>query len=91
MDTQQLATTVLGALAQAQIEGQFVDLERLSTQLALPRTVVRSVVTALDRAGLVQAGRMRLTLRGFAVSQRLAVQTQTAPSPNRAERKSRSA
>ena len=71
MNTQALSAHVLHALAQAQVEGRLSNLETLTEALRVRRGDVRRCVTLLDQQGYLDALRMRLTLRGFAVGRSL--------------------
>jgi hypothetical protein len=67
MNAEIIARHVLRALASAQVRGIVVDLSWLASEVPVRRRDLRSAVTALHRAGLVDALRMRLSLRGFAI------------------------
>jgi DNA-binding IscR family transcriptional regulator len=71
MERHALALHLVRALARAQHEGRLHDLETLTAELRVRRGDVRSVVSALHREGLVDALRMRLSLRGFALGRAL--------------------
>lgn len=62
-----VAPYVLRELARAQKSGRVMDLLALSRAIEVRRDDVRRVVSALHAEGLVDAMRMRLTLRGFAL------------------------
>ena len=62
-----IALHVLCALAEAQRDDRRMDLESLVEAVKVRRREVRATVTALHRAGLVDALRMRPTLQGFAI------------------------
>jgi hypothetical protein len=72
MDAQMIALHVLRALAEAQAEGRRMDLETLVQVLQIRRRDLRTTVSALHRAGLVDALRMRSTIQGFALGVALA-------------------
>lgn len=72
MTEQHLALHVLQALATAQREGRAASLQTLVDELQVRRGDVRSVVGSLHERGLVDALRMKLTLRGFAIGAALA-------------------
>lgn len=67
MNQKTVATYVLRALAQAQIKGRVSTLASLTRDLKVRKVDVRAAVSALHREGYLDALRMRLTLRGFAV------------------------
>jgi hypothetical protein len=67
MNAENIARHVLRALASAQLRGTVVDLAWLASEVPVRRRDLRSAVTQLHRAGLVDALRMRLSLRGFAI------------------------
>lgn len=67
MNIKTVAAHVLRALAQAQAEGRVSSLATLTSDLAVRKTDVRAAISALHREGYLDALRMRLTLRGFAV------------------------
>ena len=71
MTPQQIAPYVLRALAQAQTEGRCMDLETLSREIEVRKADVRKTVTALHQEGLVDALRLRLSLRGFVMGRAL--------------------
>lgn len=71
MEPHALTLHLVRALARAQYEGRRFDLETLTDELGVRRTDVRSSISALDREGYVDALRMRLTLRGFALGRSL--------------------
>lgn len=62
-----VARHVLRALASAQLAGNVVDLAWLASEVPVRRSDLRSAVTSLHREGLVDALRMRLSMRGFAI------------------------
>ena len=67
MNAQALSAHVLQALALAQTEGRASTLDSLVAELRVRRGDIRRTVTALHREGYLDALRMRLTLRGFAL------------------------
>ena len=67
MNAEIIARHVLRALASAQVRGIVVDLSWLASEVPVRRRDLRSAVTQLDHAGLVDALRMRLSMRGFAI------------------------
>jgi DNA-binding Lrp family transcriptional regulator len=67
MNSKDLAPHLLKALFLLQSEGTPATLETLTEALRVRRTDVRRAVTALHGEGLVDALRMRLTLRGLAL------------------------
>lgn len=71
MEPHALTLHLVRALARAQHEGRRFDLETLTGELGVRRTDVRSLVSSLDREGYVDALRMSLTLRGFALGRSL--------------------
>jgi DNA-binding IclR family transcriptional regulator len=71
MTPQHIAPYVLRALAQAQTEGRCMDLETLSHEIEVRKADVRKTVTALHQEGLVDALRLRLSLRGFVMGRSL--------------------
>jgi hypothetical protein len=71
MNLQTVAAYVLRALAQSQTEGRAESLATLTDELQVRRKDVRAAITALHREGYLDALRMRLTLRGFAVGRAL--------------------
>jgi hypothetical protein len=71
MSPRTLSLHVLRALAEAQRDGRVLDLDALVLALGVRRGDVRSVVSALHREGLVDALRLRLSLRGFALGSAL--------------------
>ena len=74
MNTQALSAHVLHALALAQMEGRLSNLETLTEALQVRRGDVRRCVTLLDQQGYLDALRMRLTLKGFALGRSLSVE-----------------
>jgi len=72
MNPNDLSMHVLAALATAQFQDEIVTLETLVERVHARRADVRQTVSALHRAGLVDALRMRLTLAGFAAGHALA-------------------
>ena len=77
MNAELVAHHVLRALASAQLDGRVVDLSWLASEVPVRRRDLRSAVTALHREGLVDALRMRLSMRGFTVG--VALQRATLP------------
>jgi hypothetical protein len=71
MSPRTVSLHVLRALAEAQRDGRILDLDAIVLALGVRRVDVRSVVSALHREGLVDALRMRLSLRGFALGSSL--------------------
>jgi hypothetical protein len=71
MNKQTVAAYVLRALTEAQIEGRASSLETLTSDIQVRKVDIRAVVTSLHREGYLDALRMRLTLRGFAVGRAL--------------------
>lgn len=71
MTPQHIAPYILRALAQAQSEGRCMDLETLSRDIEVRKADVRKTVTALHQEGLVDALRLRLSLRGFVMGRAL--------------------
>jgi len=71
MNQRTVSAYVLRALAQAQIEGTVSTLATLTSELRVRKGDVRTAVSALHREGYLDALRMRLTLRGFAVGSAL--------------------
>ncbi|WP_437728807.1 hypothetical protein [Sorangium sp. So ce861] len=67
MTDKDLVPHLLRTLLALQSEGKTVTLETLTTALAVRRTDVRRVITALHREGYLDAVRMRLTFRGLAL------------------------
>jgi DNA-binding IclR family transcriptional regulator len=67
MNARTLYPHVLQALAHAQSEGRASSLDTLTLALGVRRGDVRRTVTLLHQEGYVDALRMRLTLRGFAL------------------------
>ncbi|WP_437942194.1 hypothetical protein [Sorangium sp. So ce341] len=67
MTDKDLVPHLLRTLLSLQSEGKTVTLETLTTALAVRRTDVRRVITALHREGYLDAVRMRLTFRGLAL------------------------
>ncbi|WP_437321362.1 hypothetical protein WMF30_25255 [Sorangium sp. So ce134] len=67
MTDKDLVPHLLRTLLALQSEGKAVTLETLTTALAVRRTDVRRVITALHREGYLDALRMRLTFRGLAL------------------------
>ena len=74
MNAETLALHVLRALAEAQVQGSAMNLELLAAAIRVRRRDLRGTVTALHAAGLVDALRMRVTLRGFALGAALSKQ-----------------
>jgi DNA-binding IscR family transcriptional regulator len=72
MDAEMIALHVLRALAESQLAGERMDLETLAEQVRVRRRDLRAAVSSLHRAGLVDALRMRVSLRGFALGAALA-------------------
>lgn len=58
---------MLRALTSAQIDGRVSTLQTLTDEIEVRKTDIRAAISALHREGYVDALRMRLTLRGFAV------------------------
>jgi Mn-dependent DtxR family transcriptional regulator len=77
MNPKTLSAYILHAIATAQREGRFNNLDTLRRELGVRRADVRSAVTALHRQGFVDATRMRLTLAGFTLA--LALQARPLP------------
>lgn len=77
MKLETLSLYVLKTLALAQFQGRFATLDTVTREVGARRTDVRRVVSALHRAGYVDALRMRLTLAGFAAGAAL----RSAPLP----------
>ena len=75
MNKQTVASYVLRALAEAQIEGRVMSLSTLVSEIQVRKVDVRGVVTSLHREGYLDVLRMRLTLRGFAVGRALMEET----------------
>jgi hypothetical protein len=71
MTPQHIAPYILRALANAQIEGRCLDLETLSRDIEVRRVDVRKTVSAMHHEGLVDALRLRLSLKGFALGRAL--------------------
>jgi len=71
MNLRTVSTYVLCALAQGQTDGRASNLATLTDELQIRKTDVRGAITALHREGYLDALRMRLTLRGFAVGRAL--------------------
>lgn len=71
MNRKTIAAYVLRALAQAQVDGKVVTLASLTSELQVRKSDVRAAVTVLHQQGYVDALRMRLSLRGFAVGSAL--------------------
>ncbi|HRI70436.1 MAG TPA: hypothetical protein PK156_39665 [Polyangium sp.] len=71
MTPQHIAPYILRALARAQTEGRCMDLESLSREIEVRKADVRKTVSALHQEGLVDALRMRLSLRGFVMGRTL--------------------
>jgi hypothetical protein len=67
MTPQHIAPYVLRALANAQMEGRCMDLETLALEIEVRRVDVRKTVSALHREGLLDALRLRLSMKGFAL------------------------
>ena len=67
MSNQALAAHVLLLLALAQKKGRPMTLLTLSRAVGARRADVRAIVSALHRAGYVDAMTMRLSLAGFAI------------------------
>lgn len=84
MNQKTVAAYVLRALAQAQIKGRVSTLASLTAELKVRKTDVRAAVSALHREGFLDALRMRLTLRGFAVGSALIGETLPELRPARA-------
>jgi DNA-binding IclR family transcriptional regulator len=74
MQHRTLVPYLLRALAVAQRRGRTLTLEDLSRALAVRKTDVRALVSALHHEGFVDALRLRLTLAGFAIGAALAKQ-----------------
>ena len=72
MNSKDLAVHLLKALFVLQSEGAVVSLETLTEALRVRRTDVRRAVSALHREGILDALRMRLTMRGLALGAALA-------------------
>lgn len=71
MNIRTLSSYILQALARAQMEGRFSNLETLRDELSVRRTDIRKAVSQLHREGMLDVLRMRLTLAGFAIGQAL--------------------
>lgn len=71
MNKRTVAAHVLRALAEAQTEGRASNLQLLTDELQVRKGDIRAAVTALHQEGYLDALRMRLTLRGFAVGSAL--------------------
>ena len=71
MTPRKLSLHVLQALAAAQSEGTNSTLDTLVSAVQVRRGDVRMAVTALHQQGYLDALRMRLTLRGFAIGSAL--------------------
>ncbi len=67
MTPKNLAPYVLRTLARYQLDGRLLTLQTLVDEIGVRRTDLRKTVSALHREGYVDAMRMRLTLRGFAL------------------------
>lgn len=67
MTSSDLFPHILQVLALAQRDGRSSSLDALVDALQVRRGDVRRAVSALHREGLVDALRMRLSLRGFAI------------------------
>ena len=65
--TQSIAPHILRELVRAQRRGRSIDLLELASRIGVRRTDVRSAISAMHRADLVDALTMRLTLKGFAL------------------------
>ncbi|MFO0554746.1 MAG: hypothetical protein U0271_40585 [Polyangiaceae bacterium] len=70
-----LALHVMRELFRAQRGGRRTTIDAVAKKLGVRKTDVRSVVTALDAQGFVDAARLRLTMLGFAFAA-------TAPAPD---------
>lgn len=66
-----LAMHVMNVLTKARAKGRVISLEDVAVEVGARKADVRSVVTMLDRQGLVDAARMRPTLLGFAIGRAL--------------------
>jgi Mn-dependent DtxR family transcriptional regulator len=84
MNAQTLSAHVLSAIANAQREGRLANLETITQNLGVRRTDVRKIVSALHREGIIDAARMRLTLRGFALAHAIAAHDLAPLRPERA-------
>jgi DNA-binding IscR family transcriptional regulator len=71
MTPQHIAPYILRVLAQAQTEGRCMDLETLSREIEVRKVDVRKTVTAMHQEGLLDALRLRLSLKGFALGRSL--------------------
>lgn len=71
MTPQRIAPYILRALAKAQTEGRCMDLETLSREIEVRKVDVRKTVSALHHEGLLDALRLRLSLKGFALGRAL--------------------
>lgn len=71
MTPQHIAPYILRALAQAQTEGRCMDLETLSRDIEVRKVDVRKTVSAMHQEGLLDALRLRLSLKGFALGRAL--------------------
>jgi DNA-binding IscR family transcriptional regulator len=71
MTPQHIAPYILRTLAQAQTEGRCMDLETLSRDIAVRKVDVRKTVSAMHQEGLLDALRLRLSLKGFALGRSL--------------------
>ena len=60
-----IALHAMRAMSLAQAEGRRITAMDLATDLGVRRSDIRAVVAELDRPGLVDALRMKLTLVGF--------------------------
>lgn len=67
MTSKDLVPHLLRTLYAFQQEGETVTLETLTRALQVRRTDVRRAVTAMHHEGVLDALRMRLTLRGLAL------------------------
>jgi hypothetical protein len=70
-DDRVVAASAMNVMRLAQAEGRRITALDLAQSLEVRRADVRRVVADLDRRGLVDALRMRLTLLGFAYLQAL--------------------
>jgi len=66
-----LALHVLKTMTTSHDNGQPCTLDGLVESLRIRRSDVRSVLSALHREGMLDVGRMRLTLEGFAIGRSL--------------------
>ncbi len=67
MEANALAPHVLRLLANYQMKGRRANLQTLVDDLRVRRADIRSTVSVLDAEGYLDALRMSLTMRGFAI------------------------